>query len=180
MKQLFETLFKRLSPTMKMGGGYFRPRKCFHTLFLFRFAVTLFLSLLSFFFFFSLSFYRFGVSFSHKLHNHNDSAIKASSVSPLGEIVLCFCCVPTRNSHHQRAWLHTPLSPLQPHFFSTVKPILCCLDHEDVLALSGKIVFPLRLIGIKTHCFPDSAIGFNFLLAAWTSFLRWSPLSSAG
>lgn len=133
-----------------------------------------------FFFFFSLSFYRFGVSFSHKLHNHNDSAIKASSVSPLGEIVLCFCCVPTRNSHHQRAWLHTPLSPLQPHFFSTVKPILCCLDHEDVLAHSGKIVFPLRLIGIKTHCFPDSAIGFNFLLAAWTSFLRWSPLSSAG
>lgn len=73
--------------------------------------------------------------------------------------------------------LHTPLLPLQPHFFPTVKPILCCLDHEDVLAHSGKIIFPLHLTGIKTHSFPNHAIGSNFLLAAWTSFLRWSPLS---
>ena len=37
--------------------------------------------------------------------------------------------------------------------------------------------FPSHLTGIKTRCFPNHAIGFNFLLAAWTSFLRWSPLT---
>lgn len=101
MKQLFETLFKKSLTYHEDGGkATLGPGNAF---------ISYFSSVLRsrFFFpcflFFSLSFYRFGVSFSHKLHNRNDSTVKASSVSPLGEIVLCFCCVPTRNLHHQRA-----------------------------------------------------------------------------
>ena len=102
MQQLFETLFKKSltyhedgrNPALGPGNDFI---SYFSFLLLSHFFFPCFL------FFFPLSFYRFGVSFFHKLHNHNDSTIKVSSVSPLGEIVLCFCCIPTHNLHHQRA-----------------------------------------------------------------------------
>ena len=66
--------------------------------------------------------------------------------------------------------LHTPLLPLQPHFFPTVKPILCCLDHENVLAHSGKIIFPPILLELKP------VVSLIMLLGSTSSWLP-GPLS---
>ena len=110
LRQNFKTIcnsylkhcLKNPSPTMKMGETLLLAQEMISYPIFLSFCCHTF-SFPAFFFFFPLSFYRFGVSFFHKLHNHNDSTIKVSSVSPLGEIVLCFCCIPTHNLHHQRA-----------------------------------------------------------------------------
>lgn len=92
------------------GKHCLRPRKLFRSLFFFCSTVTPSLSLSPFHIFI----FQVWCVISLKFHNFNDSTIKVSSFSPLGEIVLYFCCISTHNLCHQRA------CPIVYHLFNLI------------------------------------------------------------
>ena len=107
MKQLFETLFKKITHLpWRSGKCCFRPRKWFHIIFFLLFCCHSFFFFpffLSFFFFLHFNFTGLVCHFSLNYIILMILLLRLAQSHPWEKQLTCFCCVPTHNLRHQRA-----------------------------------------------------------------------------